>query len=412
MKIKRMLTAIASVMMTLYSIAPISAVAADPTTLQNKLTDAVRTDSWISTYHVFPDAETEYPYLQCEAYIYADGVLEVYFYNSKRWSDDEHLIEDAGAEYRIYTVSSVVPIKDNDLLLRMIDSNGYYFNQNSGIEYVLDDIYMDAVKDLDFNTYPADYTMTFNKKPSEHPRYSDSIVKGARYGFSIADNGVVYRIDSRWTEDPNFDERYTEYDWKFGTIESIVMGDYVKGGSSGVSMFRFEPNTGKFIEGSEYRFHIFGHDITVSWNSLNGESYAKDLEDRVRVAEASAANYKEKYEAVKSDYDRLKADVDASVNWESKYYDLLNGFGTLQKKYDELVWDHQVSTGLAEQLNKYKAIVHDRDVQIENLKAEIENMKSDQYGNLPAPDLNGDGYVTMSDVVWLCRFLAEEDPES
>ena len=69
MKIKRMLTAIASVMMALYSIATISAVAVDPTTLQNKLTDAVRTDSWISTYHVFPDAETEYPYLQCEAYI-------------------------------------------------------------------------------------------------------------------------------------------------------------------------------------------------------------------------------------------------------------------------------------------------------------------------------------------------------
>ena len=47
--------------------------------------EIVKTETWTTSYYIDDDMETLYPYIDCQADIYNDGTIKVYFWNTHEW---------------------------------------------------------------------------------------------------------------------------------------------------------------------------------------------------------------------------------------------------------------------------------------------------------------------------------------
>ncbi len=47
--------------------------------------EIVKTETWTTSYYLDDDLETLYPYIDCQADIYNDGTIKVYFWNTHEW---------------------------------------------------------------------------------------------------------------------------------------------------------------------------------------------------------------------------------------------------------------------------------------------------------------------------------------
>ena len=47
--------------------------------------EIVKTETWTTSYYIDDNIETLYPYIACQADIYNDGTVKVYFWNTHEW---------------------------------------------------------------------------------------------------------------------------------------------------------------------------------------------------------------------------------------------------------------------------------------------------------------------------------------
>ena len=78
--------------------------------------EIVHTETWTTSYFIDDDMETLYPYIDCQADIYNDGTMTVYFWNNHEWdgfatvnhnvtiisTQPSHYSNQSGAEIRKY----------------------------------------------------------------------------------------------------------------------------------------------------------------------------------------------------------------------------------------------------------------------------------------------------------------------
>lgn len=442
MKIKRMLAAVIAAITMSASLIALQADALSKNSAgyydlsaneaRSNLTDAVKTESWTYNYWYTADTKSEnpkrklVPYLTVEAYMFADGTLEVYFYNNHKWKSEE---ESEWADM-LYTIPSTYPIADNNVLLtfRNTEAGGFGMYDLGIYEYQLEmnpepeHIYsFEDLKKEDFNIYPKEYEVALDKQCPNHPM-QDYNKKGNSH-FIVTP--TVQRHYYRYTYTDLYDdpfllgpERELKSEQRYEILDYLSTPDHFSDGSLCISALRFKlKDPDSFGETDEYNFHIFGRDLTVSWNKLNSESYAVEAEKRAVEAEEKAAQLeKELAETKKKLNDEITSLKSKISSLETvDYQELLRQYNELWDKYnterdswhvDYIEWRGAVADNkrLMSELKSLEIVIKDRDNQIEALKQQL----SESSPDLPAPDLNGDGYVTMSDVVWLCRLLAED----
>ena len=57
--------------------------------------EIVKTETWTTSYYIDDDIETLYPYIDCQADIYSDGTIKVYFWNTHEWDGFDTKVQTA-----------------------------------------------------------------------------------------------------------------------------------------------------------------------------------------------------------------------------------------------------------------------------------------------------------------------------
>ena len=71
--------------------------------------EIVKTETWTTSYYIDDNIETLYPYIDCQADIYNDGTVKVYFWNTHEWDGFDSFTHTA-------TMLSTVPIPNNSTM--------------------------------------------------------------------------------------------------------------------------------------------------------------------------------------------------------------------------------------------------------------------------------------------------------
>ena len=78
--------------------------------------EIVKTETWTTSYFIDDDMETLYPYIDCQADIYNDGTVKVYFWNTHEWDGF------ATVKHTV-TIIDYMPVR--------VDSREYSFKYNN-----------------------------------------------------------------------------------------------------------------------------------------------------------------------------------------------------------------------------------------------------------------------------------------
>lgn len=361
---KRMIAAITGALMLVSAFGSVSADAAKA----NHYDGIIKTEFWMTSYYI--DGEDGlHPDIQCQALYYSTGKVEVYFWNVRQF--DESFDEE-----KIIKLTEWIPVPTSHM--------AYKFKTDpDNVVYLDEHAYLTSgsLDDIDVNYYPAEYAYIYERKPEY----------ASEYGFKL--DGCGFSESPKFRKQFGFtvDLYYQEYGFN---LQGLSCSTSLHKFGTSLGVMRFSPKSADFTGEYSYNFRVMGHNLTVNNDLMNGYNHEPEL--RAQIAELQKALDSEKADraAEKKDYERKIADLKYTVECakeQSINYELEQKYHELQKDYENLHSDYE------KYYNKSKS-----------LEEEIESLKSGKTISDPTCDINGDGYFTISDVVWLCRYLAED----
>ena len=351
-RMKRMIAAIISAATFITAFGSVSADAA----MVKRFDGIIKTEFWMTSYH-FKDDDAHHPDIQCQALYYSTGKVEVYFWNVRKYDES-------------YDEEMTILLDDYEPV--STSSAAYQFKIN-GTKMVFDDDEVEltsgSLDGIDVNYYPKEYTYVYEMKPGDAKEYGFDI---GGHGFG---RGTADRQYFGYTVYPYFSDRGF-YLQGFSAVTTL----HNFGASLG--MMRFSPKYADFTGEYNYSFRVMGHDLAVNNDLMNGYNHEPEL--RQQITELS-----EKVKAYETTISKQEKDIS---RLEDAYY----------KKDRE-------ATSLYNENVELTAANADLMDQVAVLKVKVKNLESGEQVKDPVYDINGDGYLTMSDIVLLCRIIAEAE---
>ena len=237
--------------------------------------EIVKTETWTTSYYIDDDMETLYPYIDCQADIYNDGTVKVYFWNTHEW-------DGFATVNHTVTIINSKPVRSDSIEYALKNGNeciinttrtGYAIskdNYESGAPYIKDYSFWE---NIDISYYPKAYI--FNERLNDF--YQNSNYDTQRYKFYLTDvypNGSISAFYSN----------LYHYNY-FGALPKLKIDNR--------ATLIFSPNEDPT---GTYEFHILGHDITITPDILSSsivaqpqltaqDKYIKELEEKIQKLE-------------------------------------------------------------------------------------------------------------------------------
>lgn len=207
--------------------------------------EIVKTETWTTSYYIDDDIETLYPYIDCQADIYSDGTIKVYFWNTHEWDG-------------FATVSHRVTIINSDM----------YVKTDRSFDIVEGSSRKPLYYPIDISYYPSTY-------------YCSNYDFNASYAsqFCHYDLGqIIYADDNSRTT-------FWVYSYN-GPLPELPL--------NGRSYLTFTP---KIDPTETFEFRILGHDITITPELLSSNIIAEpqlsETEQKIKALEEENAKLKE-----------------------------------------------------------------------------------------------------------------------
>ena len=351
---KRMNRVIAAIISAAILITAFGSVSADAAMVK-RFDGIIKTEFWMTSYH-FKDDNAHHPDIQCQALYFSNGMIEVYFWNVRQYDES-------------YDEEKIIILDEYEPVSTAHEAYQFKVNGNKMI-YSEDEVELieGSLDDVDVNYYPREYTYVYEMKPED----------AKEYGFDIGGHG--------------FGNKSGMDRLRFGYIVYPYLqnkGFYLQGLSAvttlhnfgaSLGLMRLYPKYADFTGEYDYRFRVMGHDLAVNNDLMNGYNHEPELRQQVTEFSEKVESYETTISSQEKDIARL----------EDAYYKKDREAASLYNENVELA--SQVAN-----LIDQKAL----------LQAEIKKLKSGDQVKEPNYDINGDGYLTMSDIVLLCRIIAE-----
>ena len=319
--------------------------------------EIVKTETWTTSYYIDDDMETLYPYIDCQADIYNDGTVKVYFWNTHEWDGFDSFTHTA-------TMLSTVPIPNNSTMyLQMLSfknnedySNGYitaypiwcnlnyafpggfYIEDANGSDTISKSTLVDKSKEYPPGTY-KELDFPSLKDYSLYNKYDISYYPGV-YSFSPdsetpnADEVLGTSILNLLNKQPSYpiNTNNSEFNPSVKAVNSYVVSDgyydyhdnsLIKfdNGSWVENMpFLFFTFEGKLTDlpvnkkteidfystvdpafnNIDFKFHLFDHDLIVNSDILQTVPKTVEPIDEVSLLKEENAKLKEENERLKN----------------------------------------------------------------------------------------------------------------
>ena len=220
--------------------------------------EIVKTETWTTSYFIDDDMETLYPYIDCQADIYNDGTMKVYFWNTHEWD-------------------GFATVKHRVTIISCTNSFSPYVYQ-TGAE-IRKSISGDGVSNLDISKFDKSYFSTdYECDTSISPSYFG----GSGNYFGRTTSAYSYIINNC-----SYEFTYLSF---YGALPNLEVNSK--------QCFSFTPVVDPT---GTYEFHIFGHDITITPDILSSsivsqpqlteqEKYIKELEEKIQKLEKASGS--------------------------------------------------------------------------------------------------------------------------
>lgn len=342
----------------------------------DKFNNIIRTENWVTSYFLDDDESVKYPYIQCQALVYSNGMVEVYFWNTYQWDssyDEEHLIY----------IPQYAPVSTMDYAYKFREE-GIRLDE-SGDFVDLDKSDLEKLRSIDISYYPAEYRYTYELKPKDAIAYG---YPDGGYGFQPTQiSKINFWCSVNYASTRMFSVQ------RFGT--AIPLSNL----GASLGCFRFT-NTKDFEPGEERKFRIFGHDFTITYETMNSYDITPELRSEIKELQSEIKSLN----AAISEKDAEIKDLESAVETFSAQLALERN----TDKDNEIRVLQQYISGCMESIQYTMQQYNELSVEYQACKKELEALKAG--GTLPSggsPDLDGDGYLTIRDAVWLLRKLSE-----
>lgn len=308
--------------------------------------EIVKTETWTTSYYIDDNIETLYPYIDCQADIYNDGTVKVYFWNTHEWDGFDSFTHTA-------TMLSTVPIPNNSTrYLQMLSfknnedysdgditaypiwcnsyytfSDGSYIEDANGSDTISKSTLVDksreyhpgTYKELDFPSlkdyslynkydisyYPGVYSFLPNSKT---PPNADKVL-----GTPINTDNSEFNPSVKVVNSYVVSDGY--YDYHDNSLIKVDNGGHVQ--NMPFLFFTFE---GKLTDlpvnkkteidfystvdpafnNIDFKFHLFGHDLIVNSDILQTVPKTVEPIDEVSLLKEENAKLKEENERLKN----------------------------------------------------------------------------------------------------------------
>ena len=254
--------------------------------------EIVKTETWTTSYFIDNDVETLYPYVQCEANIYNDGVIEVSYGNTYEWTG-------------FATVSHLVTLINTepystDSMEYAFKTGNTYTNHVGGTFKTLYNF-----DNIDLSFYPKEYQYTYGTRNNSWGNCGTGVI--GSYDSTIEHFDIILLTSNyRYTFSK---DGYIRHDSYRGSLPYLSVDKKV--------FITFTPMVDPT---STYHFRLYGHDITITPELLSGdivaepvlteqEKYILELEEQNKYLTEQLNNYK----YVDVDKDDMITAVDAQV---------------------------------------------------------------------------------------------------
>ena len=209
--------------------------------------EIVKTETWTTSYYIDDDMATLYPYIDCQADIYNDGTVKVYFWNTHEWDGF------ATVKHKV-TIINTRPFNELDKF-KIQDRNSYPF---------------------DISYYPKEYNMI--------SRGSDSM---------FINYPALLHIQSS-----NFYSHLSGFQYE-GALPELPVNK-----KSGMEFKPQVDPTGK------YDFYLLGYQFSVTPDILSGNIIAdpqiSETEQKIKELEEKIANLESENASLRAENEQLK----------------------------------------------------------------------------------------------------------
>lgn len=238
---KKKIVSILTTFIFLLTMCPISASGSEIYT--------VKTETWTTSYYIDGNKDVLYPYIECTANIYSNGAIRVYLRNT-------NVCPDITGTHTV-TIVNTTPVPDDSRQYAFKYGNKYFTDG----EIVYENTDPDIFDNIDLSFFPSDYIWSGVNQDDPYVSWGTDWEK-VSYG---------YFKNGNWDTFDNFGD--IEY-FKFrGNISNMNIGEITHNQV-------FFP---KYSIDREYKFRLYGHDITISPDDFNTtkDEYIRQLEEQI-----------------------------------------------------------------------------------------------------------------------------------
>lgn len=231
--------------------------------------EIVKTETWTTSYYIDDDMETLYPYIDCQADIYNDGTVKVYFWNTHEWdgfATVKHDVTIVGAGWQTFN------LHDNNGVTSF-DLNKQYMTYTATTQVInLED---------SFKPYPFSISYLSNNYIFKNiSKYSSNYIEGSQFDFYYKE---ILRYYNTLENYQGYAVNVIRY---YGTLAELNVND--------VHTLTIVPNEDIVDECS---FRIFEHNFTITPDLLSGNVIAEpqisETEHKIKALEEENTKLKE-----------------------------------------------------------------------------------------------------------------------
>ena len=231
--------------------------------------EIVKTETWTTSYYIDDNIETLYPYIDCQADIYNDGTVKVYFWNTHEWdgfATVNHDVTIVGAGWQTFN------FYDNNGVTSF-DVNKQYMTYTSTTQ----------VLNLEDSFKPYPFSISYLSKSyifKDIGKYSSKYIEGSQFDFYYKE---ILRYYNTLENYQGYAVNVIRY---YGALAELNVND--------VHTLIIVPNEDVV---DECTFRIFEHNITVTPELLSGNVVAEpqlsETEQKIKALEEENATLKE-----------------------------------------------------------------------------------------------------------------------
>lgn len=266
--------------------------------------EIIKVENWTTTY--FVDNTQPYP-LQCEADIYNDGSMNIYFWSGYKWTGFRTVSHDIiFSDTKAYSMDSIEYTLKN---------GSKYTEEYSGttVEYTLID--KGVLANCNLSYFDNRYRM------EEHGL-------AMVYGWRSAESNDTYKVKrvsttSSWgglTDEQIVDYKVKMYGWQGYLV------DFPQEKST-MTYLTFKPTVEPT---TTFNFHILGHDIVITPELLSTTTYTEPIDE----TEAMIHELESQINDLNTELEQLRAEKEV---WEQNETHLLEDIELLYKENEVLV---------------------------------------------------------------------------